>query len=118
MIESPRYTALRVLPQIQAQTSAEVSVQWAKDRLKECEAEHERCLLPDSTPLPTRVIHISSSMAEPSPPSVRLYESKKNEVARYACLSHCWGTDGSNRLQTLSSNLQKHKEGIPWSAIP
>ncbi|OCK81956.1 HET-domain-containing protein, partial [Lepidopterella palustris CBS 459.81] len=61
-------------------------------------------------PLPTRVLDLGGET-----PSLNIYESR-NELGRYGCLSHCWGS--SQPVITESSNLDRHKERVEWSALP
>jgi len=69
----------------------------------------------DSTPLPKRVLCLESRLLTKK--RVRLYEPQSEEVGRYICLSHRWGS--SQPLRTTSQNLQSHKKkGISWGEVP
>lgn len=74
----------------------------AREWLTSCLEKHPICKPPPSTPLPTRVIDIGNSDAE-----ARLYVTK-GESAKYAALSHCWGSriPVSTTAATLEDRLQ------------
>jgi hypothetical protein len=61
--------------------------------------------------MPTRIIDTTGDR-------VRLHEAH-DELGQYACLSHCWGQDGtSKRLCTTNDTLAAFKQEIPWLALP
>jgi hypothetical protein len=58
--------------------------------------------------LPSRVLDVSSD-------PVRLHVSQ-NQVERYVCLSHCWGS--STIFSTTLGNYKDNQKSIPWSLLP
>lgn len=57
--------------------------------------------------MPKRVLDVSSE-------TVRLYETR-GELAKYACLSHCWGKQ--QIITTTKANISRHLQAIPWDAL-
>ena len=50
---------------------------------------------------------------------IRLYEAtKEDQGVRYACLSHCWGSDPASMFCTMRSSIESHKLGISWTHLP
>jgi hypothetical protein len=93
-------------------TGSERSWRKAREWLNFCEANHD--CTPDSKQdplLPNRVLDLHSEDLQ----SVNLYETN-GKRARYACLSHCWGS--SQPLRTLRSNIDAHKRMIPNDVLP
>ena len=78
-----------------------------------CYRQHSECNLPQTAPLPTRVIDFGVNETINAP--VKLYESK-NEHAPYLALSHCWGEQ--HPLATTKATLQSMKSKIAWDIIP
>ncbi|KAF1978831.1 HET-domain-containing protein [Bimuria novae-zelandiae CBS 107.79] len=81
--------------------------QW----LKECDDSHALCI--DSSRerrLPTRVLHIVG------PRQIRLLATESDLQARYACLSHCWGS--TTPIRTTTSNITALEGGITWEKLP
>jgi hypothetical protein len=86
-------------------------VELAQSWIAECENSHKDCIINNDSVLPTRVVKVDSSSANPC-----LYVSKPGECARYVALSHCWG--GLSPLTTTLKTLEKHVEGISFSDLP
>ncbi|KAH6859002.1 heterokaryon incompatibility protein-domain-containing protein [Alternaria rosae] len=85
------------------------SVAKVKKWLSRCLSKHSRCEQASSTQLPTRVIKIEG------PADVELYTTK-DEVATYACLSHCWGR---NPIRfTTTENFKQYSTSIPCEDLP
>ena len=78
--------------------------------MEKCTIEHQACGPGEKFPLPRRVLDLMVRDEE-----VLLYESDGRE-ARYMCLSHCWGN--SRALTTTLTNIENHKKGIPFEALP
>lgn len=91
-------------------TSHSSSFDRVKFWIKDCRENHQSCGSGEMRPLPTRVLDLGGET-----PSLNIYESR-NELGRYGCLSHCWGS--SQPVITESSNLDRHKERVEWSALP
>ena len=86
-------------------------VELAQSWIAECENSHKGCIINKDSVLPTRVVKVGSSSANPC-----LYVSKPGECAPYAALSHFWG--GLSPLTTTLKTLEKHVEGISFSDLP
>jgi hypothetical protein len=95
------------------------SASWAKQRLWECENNHQKCTLPSSPFLPTRLLKINTS-SEESGMCVRIYliTSSELDIARtkYATLSYCWG--GPQEVQLNAGSEDMLKGGISASVLP
>ncbi|KAJ9602675.1 hypothetical protein H2200_012869 [Cladophialophora chaetospira] len=85
---------------------------WIKgcDDHHPCAYEHSCISSPHSPLLPTRILDVGLSSSS----TVRLIEPR-GVRDHYIALSHCWGT--SDRLTTLSNNIDAHKEGINISGL-
>ncbi|KAF2133381.1 HET-domain-containing protein [Dothidotthia symphoricarpi CBS 119687] len=94
---------------ISGNTGSNKAVSWARAWIDECLNEHHECYFASSSLLPTRVLRIDGI------DDVRLY-IPDNEIASYACLSHCWGKEPF--ITTTTLNLQIHQSGIPWNDLP
>ncbi|OAK96301.1 HET-domain-containing protein [Phaeosphaeriaceae sp. SRC1lsM3a] len=104
---------LRRLPPLN--TSSEASLQFALSCLRTCIEEHADCGDDAERPLPTRVLSVGSEES----PTLFLHESR-GQHARYACLSHCWGTPTieSPLLQTNTGTIESFRHHIPWADLP
>ena len=89
-------------------TSSTQSLLLARRWLKDCITNHHTCPSLPVSPLPRRVLDLSSE-------DVFLYESR-GESARYAALSYCWGSDTRN-TKTTRSNISARKTGIHWEDL-
>ncbi|KAE9374107.1 HET-domain-containing protein [Stipitochalara longipes BDJ] len=69
--------------------------------------QHARCSKGEPTSLPKRVLDVSSE-------TVRLYETR-GELAKYACLSHCWGKQ--QIITTTKANISQNLQAISWDAL-
>lgn len=76
--------------------------------LERCQRSH-KCLSDTPSPLPKRVIDVSSS-------KVRLCETDE-ETGRYLCLSHCWG-DTRSPCRTTVATLPSNLTTISWDSLP
>jgi hypothetical protein len=83
----------------------------AKDWVRDCCTNHERCRDRLRTALPTRVLDVSLHKD-----SVLLCDSKGIRMGSYVALSHVWGDEMP--LRTTTSNLDYFKDGIPLSTLP
>ncbi|KAJ3466574.1 hypothetical protein MRS44_004138 [Fusarium solani] len=82
---------------------------WLDDCVGEC---HERCLPPEKSQLPTRVLDVESSLG----PIVRLQDQTAGRFERYAVLSYCWG--GPQPLTATKSNIQTLISGVEIDRLP
>ncbi|ETR96852.1 HET-domain-containing protein [Trichoderma reesei RUT C-30] len=94
-------------------TCSDASLEWVVEKLRQCDNNHtcHRRTSGSSGPLPRHILDIGSS-------DIRLRESdvEDGEIAKYACLSHCWGA--SRPLSTTTANLDIHRHGICWNVLP
>ena len=92
---------------------------WVKHHIEECITSHDQCPSSTDSFLPTRVLAIQKTAINPK---VHLHVSRKEEQARYACLSHCWGdaSQGHIPLRTIHANdvLERFRSNIPWEDLP
>ena len=93
-------------------TSSSQSLRWAKARIDACDCRH-RCYNPENSRLPNRVLDVSGERLDSD---VKLYLTS-NERARYMCLSHCWGEQGSC-ITTTRETLAQHIRGISFESLP
>lgn len=102
-------------------TGSEASVAWARRRLNECCHDHIHChsrnsLRESDSYTPTRLLYI------PSDPTGGLILRQKASVpadAKYAALSHCWGSrDSWPGCISTNTNYQSQLKRIPWANIP
>lgn len=92
-------------------TQSEESLHRVQSWIKTCTKEHSHCSSEVERPLPDRILDLGESGQE----EINLYVTS-NELATYACLSHCWGS--FQPIRTLQGNLQDHIQGIAFSALP
>lgn len=87
------------------------SLETVRSWLTICTSKHSQCGQGQPKRLPTRILDISGS-------TIRLHHSQ-DETARYACLSHCWGTGGGSKLlKATRDTLQDLQVEIPWTRLP
>ncbi|KAI0871875.1 heterokaryon incompatibility protein-domain-containing protein [Hypoxylon argillaceum] len=104
------WTAVGVGAEICGDTSSEAAFARVSQWTGDCTQNH-MCLKDYKlTPLPKRVVHVGSSDST----QLRLYETN-NELAKYMCLSHCWGT--TQVIKTTMATLQLYKDNISWSDL-
>jgi hypothetical protein len=115
-IESCRFFASTIKPPDISRipfegTESAASLENALAWLRHCALDHPQCGPCESQKLPSRVLNIKKD-------PIFLYETK-NELARYACISHCWGPPSdSPMLRTLKTTIARHKEEVPWQLLP
>jgi hypothetical protein len=94
-------------------TSNETSSHEAYNALKKwlatCLSDHGSCSKKTATSLPRRVLEINGS-------HVYLRDLHKVQ-AKYACLSHCWGSHGTS-LQLNSATILTLRKGISRLELP
>lgn len=68
--------------------------------------------------LPDRVLDLGTSSDPNDQSPISLYETfdVKLNVAKYVCLSHCWGR--THHITTTSSTIQDRKAGVKWNELP
>jgi hypothetical protein len=97
-----------LLPDPKSDAGFSIIKSWIDD----CIERHETCGETKATPLPTRVIDISTR------PEPFLLETQGAE-GRFVALSYIWGNDQSRRpLRTTAQNLQSRHEEIKLSDFP
>lgn len=77
--------------------------------LYQCVHGHADCRQSTDPYLPTRVLRIEGTRR------VKLY-SPTDEMAAYACLGYCWGSQPF--IQTTTSTFEEHLAGIAWEKLP
>jgi hypothetical protein len=98
----PEVSGVMFSPQLEQQ-----ALEW----INTCISEHDTCGGAVDEILPTRILKIDPDDYK----NVCLYETD-NEMARYLCLSHCWG--GSDVIRTLKDNRKHFWGGIEWTTLP
>ncbi|KAK8186640.1 heterokaryon incompatibility protein-domain-containing protein [Phyllosticta citribraziliensis] len=82
--------------------------------LSECSSKHSYCsssnFISDSV-CPKRLIQTTYG-------KVRLVELPPDSQVSYTTLSHCWGSNSTNILRTLTTNIASMRESIDWNSIP
>ncbi|KAM7220124.1 Heterokaryon incompatibility protein (HET) domain containing protein [Rhypophila decipiens] len=91
--------------------AAELISQW----ISECSANHSLCQLPSNISPPTRLIHILGPEEVHLVVSSQLTASERASAARYATVSHCWGS--GRFLKLKSNNLDEFKRSIPFNRL-
>lgn len=86
------------------------SINFCKDRLRECVTSHPECQR-GQVILPTRLLFLGDHLS-----SMKIVEPNEMDFHQYAALSHCWGTSKSLELKNGSEALMK--ESIPWDSLP
>ncbi|KAI9711707.1 MAG: hypothetical protein M1820_001851 [Bogoriella megaspora] len=84
------------------------------NELKECMTSHILCGEGQQKPLPSRILDIGLS-----PGDTVILRQIPNVTERYACLSHCWGSNWNSEppLITTSENVASHLQGIPETRL-
>ncbi|KAF8848420.1 HET-domain-containing protein [Acephala macrosclerotiorum] len=113
---SPRMAISDTLSTISGDVTSRQALEWTLNRLRDCKSHHSQCLpYSQKEPLlPSRVLDLGSSSDTRPAQSVTLIETKA-KMARYICLSYCWGKCFS--LTTTKDNYSRHKAGIPISSL-
>ncbi|CZR63019.1 uncharacterized protein PAC_12916 [Phialocephala subalpina] len=83
--------------------------QWLEDCVAAV-GSHMQCKPWNSTPLPTRVLHVGSKNTDP------VLHVSNGKHARYACLSYVWGQ--SLPMVTTRASLESHTKCLPFSTLP
>jgi hypothetical protein len=86
--------------------TVELAVQWLRDCVK-----HDKCTYRHDQPFPTRILDIGKVQSD-----AIILREPLNQSGRYICLSYCWS--GADFINTTSENINDHKKGIPWEALP
>lgn len=77
--------------------------------MRNCQENHEPCRRLVTNPMPKRILEISTE-------SVYLREATSNS-AKYACLSHCWGTGGPT-ITLTKATMSSLSQGYAVSEMP
>lgn len=97
-------------PPVSGNTASEQAFQKATSWFRECNDAHTDCSAGETPEMPHRILDIA---AEDTASGVRLIHTN-GEKARYACLSHRWGTETS---QTLKGNIKSMCDEVPWEYL-
>ncbi|RYF40751.1 MAG: HET domain-containing protein, partial [Cytophagaceae bacterium] len=89
-------------------TNSTESLVTALAWIRNCDEKHD-CMANVGAKLPRRLLDVRNDR-------VSLREHTEGERAKYACLSHCWGT--SSMLRTTSINRHLFAQGIEWNLLP
>ncbi|KAF2134979.1 HET-domain-containing protein [Dothidotthia symphoricarpi CBS 119687] len=104
-------TGQKILPGRTSSDSTFSTINWW---LENCLSNHHVCAQP--LPGTSRDSLAGIRFLEIRQKSVRLRELQQS--ARYACLSHCWGS-GQEITKTVEENIQQHEEkGIMLDVLP
>ncbi|UKZ83204.1 hypothetical protein TrVFT333_011009 [Trichoderma virens FT-333] len=109
ILRRPRAQTLEIIPDSSSKPALDRASQW----LSQCLEHDEACELPNTGFIPRLLIDVGS---RDDPREPFLY--KPTEVAPYACLSYCWGSDTEGVLRTTTENLESHYESLPFSKMP
>ncbi|OCL09069.1 HET-domain-containing protein, partial [Glonium stellatum] len=101
------WTAIGPANFIPHNTASDSSLNYISQWIRKCAQEHLNCDRKSLTPLPTRVIDVST---EPF-----LYITNGESVP-YICLSYCWGK--TTPFKTTRANLGERIKGIPFQNLP
>jgi hypothetical protein len=91
-------------------TASSQTVEFVQQLLRRCITAHVACRSPESD-LPTRVLDLRQYQED----NIKLRHGQ-GDRARYACLSHCWGT--KRTITTTTENLPSRMSRIPWGDLP
>ncbi|ETR97503.1 HET-domain-containing protein, partial [Trichoderma reesei RUT C-30] len=91
-------------------TESDEAFQKATNWFRECQATHAHCSVGEAPEMPDRVLDIA---AEDNASGVRLVHTHGRK-ARYACLSHRWGTDTS---KALKQNINSLCDEVSWDYL-
>ncbi|KAL2073331.1 hypothetical protein VTL71DRAFT_10655 [Oculimacula yallundae] len=81
--------------------------------IRDCDANHPKCVPPMSTSLPTRLLDLGS----PKDPTIRVYTTKKTDSFHYVALSHRWGP-GPVYFCTDRTNLKEYEKQVCFESLP
>jgi hypothetical protein len=95
-------------------TQSDASLQRALDWIRECTGNHAICGKGEARPLPTRILDIGGFGSNRV---IKLVESK-GLPAKYAAISHCWGSLSSDPLILTKNTLEAFKNGSSWNQLP
>ncbi|KIJ42695.1 hypothetical protein M422DRAFT_254136 [Sphaerobolus stellatus SS14] len=118
LLTKPFYSSRGIVRNSASDLALERAFAW----LANC-VENHRCVAPQSNYMPRRLLDIRLSMdMEPSSSSshkdeLRLVE-ELSELAPYATLSYCWGSDLTGIMRTLRENKDVHRRGIAVNSLP
>jgi hypothetical protein len=94
---------------LSANTSSDVTLRLLKDWIRNCEENHTSCKRQRASPLPKRILEIAAG-------SVYLREQLDFQ-SNYACLSHCWGSDGP-AVRLTKASMASLSQGHAISELP
>lgn len=113
----PLYPSIKSAADISGDTSSPEAFAKARYWLQHCVDDHKGCASNTNVRLPTRLVRIRRDPFTHLT-TIKLVETN-NSFGRYACLSHCWGPQGSSSLlRTTSANYKAHLNTIPIQSLP
>jgi hypothetical protein len=89
-------------------TSSEAAFEQIRNWIHECFNRHECCSKSTVSRLPKRILEIVGD---------NIYLQEQDSQAKYACLSHCWGSKGA-ALQLTKETIGRFRSGIKRSELP
>jgi hypothetical protein len=93
-------------------TDSDRALSSAEAWLRRCIQEHQTCGRTASTYYPKRLLDLRGGR-------IQLIETGHTEIKDpYVCLSHRWGDESHQRLQSTVKTIQKHMHDIPWEDLP
>ncbi|RFU82063.1 heterokaryon incompatibility [Trichoderma arundinaceum] len=108
ILRRPRAQALEIIRDSSSKAALERAAQW----LSYCLEHDEACEVPNADFMPRLLMNVDSQVSgEP-------FLFRPTQIAPYACLSYCWGSDTEGILQTTTENLESHFKSIPLSQLP
>ncbi|EEU34768.1 uncharacterized protein NECHADRAFT_82410 [Fusarium vanettenii 77-13-4] len=113
----PLYPPIKPAADISGDTSSPEAFAKARYWLQHCVDDHKGCASNTNVRLPTRLVRIRRDPFTHLT-TIKLIETNSS-FGRYACLSHCWGPQGSSGLlRTTSANYEAHLNAIPIQSLP
>lgn len=108
----PIQVGIPELPEVMSEQHLRAMRQWMID----CNDNHPKCQVPTGTTLPTRLVDMGQSPAEP----IKVYVTQEKDSMKYIALSHPWGlvTELNPHFCTFTWNIEEHKKGIEFSKLP
>lgn len=113
----PLYPSIKPAADMSGDTSSPEAFARARYWLQHCVDDHKGCAYNTNVRLPTRLVRIRRDPFTHLT-TVKLVETN-NFFGRCACLSYCWGPQGSSAfLRTTSANYNAHLNAISIQPLP
>lgn len=113
----PPYPSIKPAADISGDTSSPEAFAKVRYWLHHCVNCHRACPSNTRVRLPTRLVEVVYNHGTQRY-KVKLVETR-SAFGKYACLSHCWGPQGSSALlRTTAANYASHVKQIPVESLP